>query len=393
MPKLKIAELYAGIGGVTTGFSQTDKYKPVFLNDIDPTAKEIYLNNFPVHDDIYDCSPIEKLAPNKILENAGGELDGLLGCPPCQGLSSVGSRNSNDARNKQILEMGRIAYGTMPKFIVAENVPALLNSKFYFSFLELLDPYYYFTSKVLNAAEYGVPQLRRRAIIIGYRKDLEVKPKLPKPTHGGNNKIFEYSTGGYINAATREGLKLLHLSKESASAKYNLVTVSEALDDLPSGGLPDEQREYCRYGSLPLTTYQRKMRHKGIGKVANHSNWNHSADMVKRMGLIKPGFCPKDEGHKRNEKYFSQAYGRLHPDGVSRTITTYFHNPGSGRFTHHYEDRTLTIREALRIQSFPDRFTIPGTVFKTEAERAAGNAFPPILAEKIASHIYKEINA
>jgi len=138
----------------------------------------------------------------------------------------------------------------------------------------------------------------------------------------------------------------------------------------------------------PATTRYQKALRCGARELTHHRAWNHNDNMVEFMSYIAPGEChPGHGGRARNTDYYSQAYARLHPNGLARTITKNFHNPGSGRFTHYACPRTLTVREALRIQGFPDTFSFPEQTTRTEAERLVGNAFPRPLARAIAKHI------
>jgi DNA (cytosine-5)-methyltransferase 1 len=130
------------------------------------------------------------------------------------------------------------------------------------------------------------------------------------------------------------------------------------------------------------------MRRSGATRVRNHVIWKHTAETAGYLSGVRPGDCPKSLGARgRNETYFSQAYGRLHRSGLARTITTNFHNPGSGRFTHYLSPRTITVREALRLQGFRDNFDFPDDLWRSSAERLVGNAFPCPLARALASHI------
>jgi len=117
--------------------------------------------------------------------------------------------------------------------------------------------------------------------------------------------------------------------------------------------------------------------------------WDHDRDLVTRMHKVPEGCHPPIEA-TNGRRYYSQAYTRLHRDGLARTITTNFHNPGSGRFLHYRLDRTLTIREAARVQGFRDDFGFTGR--PGVQERQVGNAFPPLWAEAIAAHVTAELH-
>jgi DNA (cytosine-5)-methyltransferase 1 len=116
--------------------------------------------------------------------------------------------------------------------------------------------------------------------------------------------------------------------------------------------------------------------------------WEHGKDLVERMRLVSEGCRPPIEA-TNGRRYYSQAYTRLHRKGLARTITTNFHNPGSGRFLHYHLNRTLTVREAARLQGFGDDFVFIG--HPGWQERIVGNAFPPLWAESIASHVTTDL--
>jgi DNA (cytosine-5)-methyltransferase 1 len=385
MNKLRVAEVFAGIGGVTGGFLDAGGYEAVFLNDNDPAARDTFVHNFPKLKNSYHVRSVRTLSGPDLLELAGGQVDGLLGCPPCQGLSAAGPRNEHDQRNELLHEMHRLIWSIRPRFFVIENVPRLLHTELYKDFESSLSRHYELLGVVLNAAEFGIPQLRCRAVVIGFRKDLGLRPSMPSPTHGGSGRVFAYPTGGFIAPEGPTGRRVFKLRRDVSLPNRPLVTLRQALSDLPTNIPPDEEepREYAR---SPMSAYQQQMRW-GAQYLWNHRAWDHGPAMIKLLGGVKPGDCPKTYGGRaRNTTYFSQAYARLHSDGLARTITTNFHNPGSGRFTHYAAPRTLTIREALRIQGFPDTFHFDG-VGSSVAERLVGNAFPRLLAQAIADHI------
>lgn len=383
---LRIAELFAGIGGVTGGFLDAGGFDPVFLNDVDPIARRAFADNFPALSDRYHLGKVEKLTGPRILDLAGGHVDGLLACPPCQGFSAAGLRDQNDPRNQLLGNYRKLVWSIRPQFFVMENVPSLLGSELFRSFREVLGRHYVIRGEVLNAAEYGVPQLRRRAVVIGLHRDLGIQPSLPAPTHGGRGKVFDYYTGDYIRPYTQTGRNLLKLRPRVPLPKRDLVTLEIALGDLPAELAPGAAAD--SYYSGPKTNFQRRMRGRAR-RLTNHESWSHGVEMVRRLVQVKPGDCPSQYGRRaRNTRYFSQAYARLHGDGLARTLTTNFHNPGSGRFTHYAAPRTLTLREALRVQSFPDEFHLDmEAMLRYEAERLVGNAFPRLLAQRIGLHV------
>jgi DNA (cytosine-5)-methyltransferase 1 len=364
-------------------------------------AAKAFRANFPRFADRYIARKIdEKISAPRLLDLSGGEIHGILGCPPCQGLSQAGLRNPHDERNALLDEMLRLIRGVRPRFFIVENVPSLLGSIYFDTFESRLIGEYDIHAEVVNAAEYGIPQLRRRAVIIGFHRELGVTPSLPRPTHGGRGTVYDYFSGKRVKSRSRVGRNLLQLRPYAPLPNRRLVTLDDALADLPTN--PEryviwrrEENEIAQemnYEFAPRSAFQRKMR-VGSLTVRNHASWRHSSCLVARLTKIPPGDCPSDNGSRhRNTKYFSQAYSRLHEAGLARTITTNFHNPGSGRFTHYAADRSLTIREALRLQSFPDTFVFQG-MHQTDAERLVGNAFPRWLARVIGRHVATQLKS
>jgi DNA (cytosine-5)-methyltransferase 1 len=381
---LTTAEFFAGIGGVTGGFLDAGGFESVFLNDADPLARSTFSLNFPQLANRYHIGLVERLEPGVVLEAAGGTVDGILGCPPCQGLSAAGLRLANDERNRLLHEFHRLINGVQPRFFVMENVPGLLQASLYREFRTSLGSEYLIRGEVVNAAEYGLPQLRRRAVVIGFHRTLGVEPTLPPATHGGKGQVYDYNSGGYVRPYL-EGRNRLRLRPRIELPPRELVTLAKAIGDLPAEVAAYRDSEF--YAKPASSTYQKGMR--GAGRLRNHRGWRHGVEMQERLSTVVPGDCPKQYGRRsRNTRYFSQAYARLHPDGLARTITTNFHNPGGGRFTHYAAPRTLTLREALRIQGFPDAFYFNmDELLHHEAERLVGNAFPRPLAAAIGRHI------
>ena len=163
---------------------------------------------------------------------------------------------------------------------------------------------------------------------------------------------------------------------EKVGSLARFVTVGEAIGDL---------EEDARWPAIRIRTRARRRQHV----VANHEPWDHGKDLVERLRQVKEGCRPPIEA-TNGRRYYSQAYTRLHRKGLARTITTNFHNPGSGRFLHYQLHRTLTVREAARLQGFGDDFVFIG--HPGRQERLVGNAFPPLWAESIASHITAELH-
>lgn len=152
-----------------------------------------------------------------------------------------------------------------------------------------------------------------------------------------------------------------------------------------SSSTNDQKSDGDQYPHAARTSYQADRR---LGSLAlfNHTARAHSKTFLEKISPIKPGEgnAQLPDGERFSDNYFSQAYARLHPRGIGFTITAHFRNPGSGRFTHYRDNRSISIREAARLQSFDDRFIFHG--YETDQERHVGNAVPPLLAEAIARH-------
>ena len=351
MSKLKVADLFAGVGGLSQGFILKG-FEIEFAIEHDKEIAYSYKLNHP-NTTVYD-EDISKIDIN-LLKEKHPKIDVIVGGPPCQGFSQKGKRLSiNDDRNylfKKFIETVKIF---KPKYFVLENVPNILTTAKGFFKDEIIKGFeelgYRVNSSTLNAADFGVPQNRKRAFFIGsLNGDLL---EFPKP--------------------------------------YNFkTTIKEAIYDLPfieSG----EGEEFYEYDKNPLSEYQKILRSKSKG-IYNHQSTNHSNLAIERLKLI-----PKGMGKEvlpiehRTKSIYSGTWSRLLEDGIAATITTRFDTPSSGLFTHPVLNRCLTVREAARIQSFSDEFIFYGT--KTIQMKQVGNAVPSLLASEIASEILKNYN-
>jgi DNA (cytosine-5)-methyltransferase 1 len=388
-----VAEVFAGVGSVARGFARAGGFQVAYLNDIDPVARATYLaNDSP--ETIYELRDVRTVTGRTIRDAAGGRpVAGLLGCPPCQGWSAAGQRDAADHRNRLLKDFFRLVNSVYPVFFVMENVPSVADRAELAAAIGTLRGRYRVWQGVLNAAAYGLPQSRQRVLVIGYRHDTGVTPTCPPPTHAGRRKIWDYRTETFVEpaAATLDALlgaaprlgapraaqyTMRDYYPEKVGSLTRFVMVGEAIGDL------GEDAHGRRSG------YARAL---GAGRhlVANHEPWDHGGDLVERLRQVKEGCRPPVEA-TNGRRYYSQAYTRLHRRGLARTITTNFHNPGSGRFLHYQQHRTLTVREAARLQGFGDDFVFIS--YPGRQERLVGNAFPPLWAESIASHITTELH-
>lgn len=403
MPKHAIVELFAGISGLGQGFVDGEIFEIQGLLDLDPIVRDSFLLNYPGVN--YLQGNVRSLAPKTFLDRIGGERPfAVLGCPPCQGLSAAGKRSRSDSRNRLLHDFLRYVQCIQPKVFVLENVPQILKTENYAGLIVdfAQQAGYNIWKGVMNCALYGLPQTRQRAIVIGYHNSTGLRPRKPKPTHYGNRKVFSYDVMEMVSTDTistyeralgwypfisgiRE--KLTRKDFEGLLGLLPLITVKDALGDLPKS---DGDFPPLGYPTPPSNEFQVAMR-SANGVLSGHVAWNHSQELRRRMATIEEGsveFTIANGG--RSARYFSQAYGRLHRNGLARTITGNFHNPGCGRFVHYSQNRTLTVREALRLQGFDDNFRLSGSL--TAQRQIVGNAFPKPLARAISLQIAKDFS-
>jgi DNA (cytosine-5)-methyltransferase 1 len=391
--RLLIGDLFAGAGGLSAGFHQQG-FDSVFFNEIDLAAAETYRTNFPnaaafVH-------PIEELSAEQVRRDSGlgrRELDVMVGGPPCQGFSIYAPvRSQSDPRNHLFRHYIRLVLeGLRPKFIVMENVPGLVSLDDGRTLESVLAAFeqagYKSVARILNAAHYGVPQERWRLIIIATRLKGMV-PSFPAPTHfsiqrpnftGGRTFTFSDAIG-----SDRRQTSLFNVGLSAPT------TVADAISDLPpikSGG----GECVMQYQAAPATEFQRTIR-EGSARIYNHICADVAAINLQRVRFVKPGGSWRDIPHDLLPKGLQRArrsdhtrrYGRLDPNGLSCTILTKC-DPHWGTFFHYSQDRIISVREAARLQSFPDWFRFTGS--KGDQYRQVGNAVPPFLASAIAAEI------
>lgn len=374
MPHLISVDLFAGAGGLSLGFHMGG-FTPALANDFDANAARTFRQNFP--DTHFDEGPIQELNAGAILETLGferGKLDVLLGGPPCQAFSFYNhQRGFHDERSGLFREYLRIVKDLMPKTLVIENVVGMASLDGGRAVEEIYSQLgklgYSVEHRVLEAERYGVPQERRRIFILASR----VGPiHWPKPTHGPLGDLFD---GG----------------------KTPFVTVDNALSDLPALQLGEGTDSVVRYQCGPNCHFQHMMR-SGSPGVRNHIAPLLGDINRKRMKHIPQGGSWRDipfdllpAGMKRAKRSdHTKRYGRLHPDKMASTILTKC-DLHWGAYIHPEQDRTLTVREAARFQTFPDQFEFIGS--RVEQYRQVGNAVPPILAAAVAKSVKAMLDA
>ncbi|QDY11131.1 DNA cytosine methyltransferase [Micromonospora sp. HM134] len=389
-----VAEVFAGAGSVAHGFARAAGFEVAYLNDIDEYARRTYQANYGTTVR-YDLVDVRSVTGQVIKDAADGRpVAGLLGCPPCQGWSAAGQRAANDPRNLLLDDFFRLVAEIKPLFFVMENVPSVADRAELAVAMAALAPDYRTWHGVLNAASYGLPQSRQRTIVIGYHKDTEVQPTPPPPTHGGSRLIWDYRTERLVEPTVERLDALLGAAPRFGAPKHKQYSMREHYGD-GLGGLPpfvtvgEAIRDLAPDFAGRLSAYAKRLS-TPRSMPRNHHAWGHGPSLVDRMAMVKEGRRPPIEA-TNNRRYYSQAYARLHRRGLARTITTNFHNPGCGRFLHYQLHRSLTVREAARLQGFRDDFFFID--HHGWQERIVGNAFPPLWAEVIARHVSDQLHA
>ena len=349
--KPRVIDLFAGVGGLSLGFEKKG-FEVVLANEYDASIAASYIANHKNTKMI--VGDITSLDLEDTFGKMAGKVDVVIGGPPCQGFSQKGQRKTiHDERNFLFKYYVSVVELVKPKYFVMENVPNLLTVEggyFRHEIEELFNKLgYSLEYGVLNASDYGVPQNRRRAVIIG--KLGGDAPKLPIP-------------------------------------QGNKVTIWDAISDLAylESGEGSEEQEY----KFPAESDYEKMLRADSSILFNHIATKHSPLALERLALIPPnaGREVLPEEHLTKSIY-SGTWTRMKKDEISVTITTRFDTPSSGKFTHPFLNRAITVREAARIQSFPDDFHFVGN--KGSQMKQVGNAVPPLLAAAIAEVIMNDI--
>lgn len=334
---LNTVDLFSGAGGLTVGFSNVG-FNSVLAIDFDKDSCETYKQNFPESKVI--CGDILSITNEQVLELLDGiNVDVIIGGPPCQGFSALGKQLATDPRNQLWKQYLRFVELLKPPVWIMENVPQLLKSQ---EFVEIeqraQELGYKIQSKVLNAADYGVPQRRNRAVIIA---TLKKTLKHPEPTHFDPDKTTLFDSSKKPWASVREAFKDLSLkpTETDLHISRNPTELSmKRYQSIPEGG--------NRF-DLPLELMPNCWKNKPTG----------STDVFGRLWWKKP----------------------------SLTVRTEFFKPEKGRYLHPSENRPITIREGARLQTFPDTFKFVGS--NTSIAKQIGNAVPCVLAENIAQTV------
>jgi DNA (cytosine-5)-methyltransferase 1 len=385
--KPRLLDLFSGAGGLSVGFEAAGYQIAAGIDFMPEAVKTFEANHAGAKGLVADL----RNAPlSQIEEVCGGSIDVLVGGPSCQGFSTAGGlskqagREEFDPRNALFREYVRIVDHLRPSWIVFENVPGLLlyrHGTIAMGIVAALREIgYNVVPMILLAADYGVPQLRRRLFFVGNRLGSDIH--FPVPTHGNSELWQNYS------------LPFAHLSRLSSSSQTILphVTFAEACGDLLQIEAGDHPLA-IPYASSAKSKYQKLMRGRQK-KVKQHwaskladldlyaathlkpgENWRALLD----HGVLPPRFA------KIRPYDATTMLRRLQNDRPAYTITTKFDEGTTGAFIHPDQPRTLSLREAARLQSFPDSFVFEGSFPRIRTQ--IGNAVPPLLAQALAESI------
>lgn len=371
---IAIIDLFCGTSGFSTGFSKADpNFQLLGAVDRDADAVATARRNHPdahvLNGDLLQLSPRKF---GKLLPSA--DIDLIVGGPPCQGFSSLRpfrSADFDDPRNSLFEQYASFVAYFRPKAFVLENVVGILTHREGRTIETLLgcfsDLGYTCDWRILNAANFGVPQKRERFILIGGRNG--TPPTFPDPTHAFEGRVVGYKDRARMIRA--------------AAGLPPAITVTDAIGDLPPVASGEAASDYLH---PPLTDYQ-AARRASSPALSFHVAPNHSKkvqEIIRHSGksissiprhLVTSGF--------------SSSYSRLDGSAPANTLTVKFQSAASSRCIHPTQNRALTIREGARLQGFDDAFAFAGPA--TSISSQIGNAVPPLLGTAIAASVLRLI--
>jgi len=360
----RLIDLFSGAGGMTRGFVDTGRFEPVWANDIDDSCVESYNANFGPHCVLGDIVDLLQKPETEI-----PQADVVIGGPPCQGFSLLNKKREGDPRKHLWRPFLDVVERCGADVFVMENVPQLLGSYEHSRIEEVACELGFRTvSGKLMAADYGVPQTRTRAFIVGCRFADPGTVFPPKKTHydprNGFNRGNSLTAGLYVDDP------------------QTWRTVRDAVGDLPPP-VGTEIRELdpplnLHFGRSP--TAKSLARYKAIPEEGMNR-----FDLQDRAPELTP------ECWKRKVSGGTDLFGRLWWDRPAFTIRTEFYKPEKGRYLHPEQHRPITHREAARFQSFPDDFVFVGS--KIEIARQIGNAVPILLARRVAEAVLELLDS
>jgi DNA (cytosine-5)-methyltransferase 1 len=366
---LNVIDLFAGVGGLSYGFAHMREFNVVAANEIlHPMAEAYRLNHPDVEMFEGDIKDFGSSSLKSTFGKSTPKIDLVVGGPPCQAYSTVGKRLLDDPRGALFQEYYRILKELKPRAFIFENVKGLLSmgqGELLETIVELFESLgYHVQFQLLNAANFGAPQLRERVIIVGTKNGLTFD--YPIETHRDPDSPITIGT----------------------SKKPTWLTLGDAIGDLPkieAGGKSFD------YETPPQNEFQKLMRRKAPKQLMDHNSPNHNPQLIALMKALPEGGSPKDIPERlRPKSGFPNTYCRLWWDRPSTTVTRNLGTPSSSRCIHPFCARGLTTREGARIQCFPDDYFFFGT--RSDRNLQIGNAVPTFLSQALAKQMLRTLS-
>ncbi len=351
MKKIKVMDLFAGVGGLSYGFANNDKFEIVLANEYEKDIAKAYSLNHPTVA-MLNCD-IKEIGENEINKYATHGIDLVVGGPPCQSYSTLGKRQM-DERAHLFEEYCRVISIVKPKAFVFENVSGLMSMQGGKLIEHIKEKFselgYNVKSKLLNAVDFGVPQYRERVFLVGVRGENNFE--YPMPTHGDGLLAYR--------------------------------TVEDAFSDMPK---MESAESKSKYETEASNDYQEWLREKTDCITENDSPKN-GEHLVRIMKALPDGGSKDDLPEDiRPKSGYGNTYAKMWWKKPAPTVTRNFATPSSSRCVHPRDSRALTTREGARLQSFPDDYKFYGS--RSMKNLQIGNAVPPLLSIAIAKQIEK----
>ena len=356
MGSYNIIDLFAGVGGLTFGFSKLPQFNIIAANEIEKDISIAYKLNHP-NVEMFNCD-INYLTEDILHETLKNtKIDVAVGGPPCQSYSTLGKRRMDDRANL-FMQYRRVLSILRPRAFVFENVVGILSMDNGRLFKQIQSEFeklgYELKHKVLDAVDFGVPQHRERVILVGFKEKNNFK--YPEPTHGKGLRPY--------------------------------VTLKEAIGDLPEIKSGERKTNYLCGISNDFLEF---VRGNAGEYVTEHSSPKNGEHLIRIMKALKDGQTKNDLPEEiRPKSGYGNTYAKLWWDKPSTTITRNFACPSSSRCIHPRDSRAMSIREGARLQSFPDEYQFYGSDGMKRLE--IGNAVPPILSVAIAEQMLKALD-
>jgi len=389
-PKLTSLDLFAGAGGLSLGLREAG-FESLYANELVAQYAATYAANHPATIvDSRDIRNVDAREVRRTLAIGKGELDLLAGGPPCQGFSiNAPVRSTSDHRNHLFREYLKFVEEFEPRAVLIENVPGLVSfsgGQTLEAILESLRRLGYGADvRILYAPHYGVPQTRWRTIVLGVRGIEDSEVSFPEP---------EREAPMRVNFTSRfDGRNIVNLPLRVELPRH--VSVLDAIGDLPTLANGERLAPGANYPTEPLNDYQRAMRAGSTG-ISSHDAPRLAAVNMERLRHIPPGgnwtdipreLLPKGMQAARTSDH-TKRYGRVSPDGLASTILTKC-DPHWGAYFHYEQDRSFTVREAARLQSFPDTYEFLGS--RVDQYEQVGNAVPPLLGAALGLAVARQL--